>query len=151
METNVYPYKNALPNKLMDEDGNITDLKGHVVLSSVVEWDNKPALPNKFLNPDGTYSTLDEILVGGDVSADIFIITQTLPIKGEDNKIYLVPNNAGTFDEYHFHNGKWDVIGSLDASNLVTTEQLQNTIKQLKLYTDTEIQKNITSVLGGEY
>lgn len=143
METNVYPYKNALPNKMVDENGNIKTLDGTSVSGSVPEYDNTPSLPNKFLNPDGTYSTLQEILANA-VDTDLFEIVAKLPDIGNEKKIYLVPNGKGTFDEYHYHNGKWDPIGTLDISNLVTHDEMVNYVNQ-------QIQLSITQLLGGEY
>lgn len=89
----------SIPNKLLQKDGTITDLVGNTIDSSTELYDSRPALPNKFLNSDGSYSTLDEIL-GKVVDTDIFIVVDTLPKTGEANKIYLVPNNIGSFDEY---------------------------------------------------
>lgn len=150
MSKAVLDSKSALPNKLLQDDGTITDMKGNVILSSTEAYNAKMALPNKFLNPDGSYSSLNEIL-GGVSGTDLFAIVDKLPATGNANKIYLVPNGRGTFDEYHYHNGKWDPIGTLDISGLATTEDVQNAIKDMKKYTDTQIQEKVTQVLGGEY
>lgn len=121
-----YELKNSLPNKLMQDDGTITDITGKPVDKSVQEYDHKPSLPNKFMNPDGTYSTLNEIIAGM-VDPTIFIIVDELPESGEENKIYLVPNEDGYFDEYHYTSSKWDKVGELkvDMTNYSTTEQVQ--------------------------
>lgn len=142
METNVYPYKNALPNKMLDDNGNIKTISGNSVLTSVPEYENAVSLPNKFLNPDGSYSTLNEILAGV-VDTDLFVPVEILPETGDPKKIYLVPNGKGTFDEYHYDEtlNKWDPFGVLDVSNLVTTEELNNVVRQLKMYVNTEISK----------
>ena len=58
-----YDSKTALANKLIKEDGTVTDFAGNPVIGAVVAYDNKPALPNKWLNPDGTISTLAEIIL----------------------------------------------------------------------------------------
>lgn len=142
MNVQSYDLKKALPNKMLDENGNITTISGDTVLNSVLEYDTRPALPNKFLNPDGSYSTLNEILASS-IDADLFIIVNELPETGDPKKIYLVPNGEGTFDEYHYDDtlNKWDPFGVLDVSNLVTTEELNNVVRQLKMYVNTEISK----------
>ena len=106
--------KLAIPNKFLQKDGTVTDLTGSSVINSTIEYDSKPAIPNKFLNPDGSYSTLDELL-GRMVDTTIFVVVDTLPATGESNKIYLVPNNTGSFDEYFWNNkNQWDKIGALN-------------------------------------
>lgn len=106
--------KLAIPNKFLQKDGTVTDLTGSSVINSTIEYDSKPAIPNKFLNPDGSYSTLDELL-GRMVDTTIFVVVDTLPDTGESNKIYLVPNNTGSFDEYFWNNkNQWDKIGALN-------------------------------------
>lgn len=136
----VLDFKKALPNKMFDENGKVTTIQGNEVTESIQAYENMPSLPNKFLNPDGSYSTLNEILAGI-VDTDLFVIVPELPETGLENKIYLVPNGKGTFDEYHYHNGKWDPIGTLDISNLATTEQVQQALEDAKQYTDQEIKK----------
>jgi hypothetical protein len=138
----------SIPNKLLQKDGTITDLVGNTIDSSTELYDSRPALPNKFLNSDGSYSTLDEIL-GKVVDTDIFIVVDTLPETGEANKIYLVPNNIGSFDEYFWNSkNQWDKIGALNVpmqafSNyptLVTnktTDEFFQSVKTLNLPTGT--------------
>ena len=138
----------SIPNKLLQKDGTITDLVGNTIDSSTELYDSRPALPNKFLNSDGSYSTLDEIL-GKVVDTDIFIVVDTLPETGEANKIYLVPNNTGSFDEYFWNSkNQWDKIGALNVpmqafSNyptLVTnktTDEFFQSVKALNLPTGT--------------
>ena len=140
--------KRAIPNKLLQEDGTVTDLMGNQVVSSTEIYDKKPALPNKFLNPDGSYSTLNEIL-GKVIDTTLFIVVDTLPKTGDPNKIYLVPNETGSFDEYFWNNkNQWDKIGALNVpmqafSNyptLVTnktTDEFFQSVKDLNLPTGT--------------
>lgn len=142
MSEAILKSKLALPNKLLQDDGSITDITGNPILGSVPEYDAKASLPNKFLNADGTYSTLNEIFA--DIAdTDLFVPVETLPEEGDPRKIYLVPNGSGTFDEYHYDATlkKWDPFGVLDVSNLVTTEELNNVVRQLKMYVNTEISK----------
>lgn len=143
----LYNLKSSLPNKLLQDDGKITDMFGNTVTNAVDAYNSKPALPNKFLNPDGTYSTLNEIIAGS-VDTDIFIVVDELPDEGIDNKIYLVPSTdfPGEFDEFYWNGTAFDKIGrfNLDLSDYSTTEQVQALI-------DTAIQTSITSVLGGDY
>ena len=138
----------SIPNKLLQKDGTITDLVGNTIDSSTELYDSRPALPNKFLNSDGSYSTLDEIL-GKVIDTDIFIVVDTLPKTGEANKIYLVPNDIGSFDEYFWNSkNQWDKIGALNVpmqafSNyptLVTngtTDEFFQSVKALNLPTGT--------------
>ena len=140
--------KLAIPNKFLQKDGTVTDLIGNSVINSTIEYDSKPAIPNKFLNPDGSYSTLDELL-GRMVDTTIFVVVDTLPTTGESNKIYLVPNNTGSFDEYFWNNkNQWDKIGALNVPmqsfenypSLVTnktTNEFFESVKALNLPTGT--------------
>lgn len=127
MSEAIFKSKKALPNKLMQEDGSITDMLGNPVTDSVVEYDSKTSLPNKWMNPDGSYSTLNEIIAGA-IDTDLFIIVQELPATGEDNKIYLVPKDGGTgFVEWIYADGQWDTIGELeiDLSDYPTIEEME--------------------------
>ncbi|MDE6947549.1 MAG: hypothetical protein K2P14_10250 [Anaeroplasmataceae bacterium] len=122
--SNTLDAKQAIPNKVLQEDGSITDLVGNLVLNATEIYNNKLALPNKVLNPDGSYSPLVDILGGGSSGGgtvvNIFTVVSKLPTVGDGNKIYLIPNENETYDEYHYHNGKWDSFGVLDTSNLIT-------------------------------
>lgn len=140
--------KLAIPNKFLQKDGTVTDLTGSSVINSTIEYDSKPAIPNKFLNPDGSYSTLDELL-GRMVDTTIFVVVDTLPTTGESNKIYLAPNDTGSFDEYFWNNkNQWDKIGALNVPmqsfenypSLVTnktTNEFFESVKALNLPTGT--------------
>jgi len=115
MSERAYNLKSALPNKVLDEDGNTTDLFGNAVTPTSEAYKNKPSLPNKWLNSDGTYSTLTEIIAGA-IDTDVFVIVDELPAEGNPKKIYLVPDGEGGFNEYHYINGKWDPVGTIDMS-----------------------------------
>lgn len=140
--------KRAIPNKLLQEDGTVTDLMGNQVVNSTEIYNKKPALPNKFLNPDGSYSTLSEIL-GKVIDTTLFIVVDTLPEIGNPDKIYLVPNDTGSFDEYFWNNkNQWDKIGALNVPmqsfenypSLVTnktTNEFFESVKALNLPTGT--------------
>ena len=140
--------KRAIPNKLLQEDGTVTDLMGNQVVNSTEIYNKKPALPNKFLNPDGSYSTLSEIL-GKVIDTTLFIVVDTLPEIGNPNKIYLVPNDTGSFDEYFWNSkNQWDKIGALNVPmqsfenypTLVTnktTDEFFESVKALNLPTGT--------------
>lgn len=148
MSETVYDLSRALPNKLLQEDGTVTDLMGNQVVNSTEIYNKKPALPNKFLNPDGSYSTLSEIL-GKVIDTTLFIVVDTLPEIGNPNKIYLVPNNTGSFDEYFWNSkNQWDKIGALNVPmqsfenypSLVTnktTNEFFESVKALNLPTGT--------------
>ena len=129
---NILDSKNALPNKLIQEDGTITDITGQEVISSVDAYKNKPALPNKFLNPDGTYSTLNEIIASM-VDTSIYVLVDELPEEGDPQKIYIVPNGDGSFNEYRWTGTNWDNIGMIefDLTNYYTkTETDSNFLKK---------------------
>lgn len=138
----------AIPNKLLQRDGSVTDFAGQTSANPAMEYTNRPALPNKFLNPDGSYSTFDELL-GKIVDTNIFIVVDTLPKIGKSNKIYLVPNNTGSFDEYFWNSkNQWDKIGALNVPmqsfenypSLVTnktTDEFFESVKALNLPTGT--------------
>lgn len=109
----LYDSKVSLPNKLLQEDGTVTDIAGNPVTNSTPEYDSKPSLPNKFLNPDGTYSTLNEI-ISSMIDTDLFIVVDELPASGDEQKIYLVPDGEGGFIEYHWTGDTWDPIGTVE-------------------------------------
>lgn len=144
----VLDSKPALPNKLLQDDGTITDITGAPVESSVEAYNAKQALPNKFLNPDGTYSTLNEIIASM-VDTSIYVIVDELPQEGNPQKIYLVPDGKGGFIEYHWTGDKWDPVGMVefDISNYSTTQEMMNaieaagilTLNSAKAYTDEQI------------
>ena len=144
----VLDSKPALPNKLLQDDGTITDITGAPVESSVEAYNAKQALPNKFLNPDGTYSTLNKI-VASMVDTSIYVIVDELPQEGNPQKIYLVPDGKGGFVEYHWTGSKWDPVGMVefDISNYSTTQEMMNaieaagilTLNSAKAYTDEQI------------
>lgn len=156
----VLDSKPALPNKLLQDDGTITDITGAPVGNSVEAYAAKQALPNKFLNPDGSYSTLNEIIASM-VDTDLFIIVTELPSVGEENKIYLVPKTEGTgFTEWLYVNGQWDTIGEIDIdlSNYSTTDEMNAAIatalETAETYADTNfLKKNNTTAFTptGDY
>lgn len=137
----VYELSKALPNKLLNADGSITDFQGNIISPAnevnAEVYKNSKAIANKFVTESGDTKTYAEI------SLDIFIVVDTLPEEGEKNKIYLVPGENGMFDEYFWNeNSKWDKIGevSIDLTNYPTFDQMNSAI-------DTAI----FGALGGEY
>ena len=113
MSINVYGSRQSIPNKLLNEDGSITDLMGNSVIPTSQLWRSRRSLPNKFLNADGSYSTLQEILAGS-IDTNIYEIVDELPEEGETSKIYLVPDGNGKFNEYLWTGDGWDNIGMLE-------------------------------------
>lgn len=131
MTTNatVYELSKALPNKLLNADGSITDFQGNIISPAnkvnAEVYKNSKAIANKFVTESGDTKTYAEI------SLDIFIVVDTLPEEGEKNKIYLVPGENGMFDEYFWNeNSKWDKIGevSIDLTNYPTFDQMNSAI-----------------------
>ena len=146
-----YDSKAALPNKLILDDGTVTDIAGTPVSESTDLYKSKPALPNKWLNPDGTYSTLTELIAGA-IDTDVFVIVDELPEEGNPKKIYLVPDGEGGFIEYHYVDGNWDPIGTveIDLSQYSTTDEMNAAIlaalNQAKAYADDNfLKKNNTT------
>ena len=137
----AYQLRKSLPNKLLNEDGSVTDFQGNTVLpaddtrADVFKL-TKP-IANKFETEDGDVKTYAQI------SLELFVPVEVLPDIGEKNKIYLVPSDNGMFDEYYWNeNEKWDKIGevSIDLSKYWT-------IDEVKQYVDGQVK----DVLGGEY
>lgn len=128
MSDSILNNKQALPNKLLQADGTITDIAGNAVVDPVDSYKAKPAIPNKFLNSDGTYSTLADIL-SGMIDTDLFIVVEELPASGNVNKIYLLVD-GDDLKEYHWTGTKWDPIGTLDIdiSQYSTTEEMNAAI-----------------------
>lgn len=125
----VYELSKALPNKLLNADGSITDFQGNIISPAnkinAEVYKNSKATANKFVTESGDTKTYAEI------SLDIFIVVDTLPEEGEKNKIYLVPGENGMFDEYFWNeNSKWDKIGevSIDLTNYPTFDQMNSAI-----------------------
>ena len=127
----VYEMSKSLPNKWLNPDGSITDGQGNIISpgnSSMAE----------LYNTDGETKTQAQI------SAEIFVPVDRLPETGEKDKIYLVPAEDGTFDEYYWvvDQNKWEVLGNvrLDLSDYPTFEQM-----------NTAIDNAVYDVLGGAY
>ena len=141
MSETVYDLSKALPNKLLNADGSITDFQGNIISPAseinAEVYKNSKAVANKFVTESGDTKTYAEI------SLDIFIVVDTLPEEGEKNRIYLVPGQNGMFDEYFWNeNGKWDKIGevNIDLTNYPTFDQM-----------NTAINTAIFGALGGDY
>lgn len=124
----AYELSKALPNKWLNPDGSITDSQGNIIspateaMASVYKVSK--SIVNKFIDIDGETKTYEQI------SLNIFVPVDKLPATGEKNKIYLVPAENGTFDEYYWINGKWEVLGNvaLDLSDYPTFEQMNSAI-----------------------
>lgn len=137
----VYELSKALPNKLLNADGSVTDFQGNIISPAneinAEVYKNSKSIANKFMTESGDTKTYAEI------SLDIFIVVDTLPEEGEKNKIYLVPGQNGMFDEYFWNeNSKWDKIGevNIDLSNYPTFNQMNSAIDAA-----------IFGALGGNY
>lgn len=137
----VYELSKALPNKLLNADGSVTDFQGNIILPAneinAEVYKNSKSIANKFMTESGDTKTYAEI------SLDIFIVVDILPEEGEKNKIYLVPGQNGMFNEYFWNeNGKWDKIGevNIDLSNYPTFNQMNSAIDAA-----------IFGALGGNY
>ena len=140
----AYELKKSIPNKLLNADGSITDFQGNLIEPAdegrARAFANAKSIPDKFITEDGDVKTLAQ------VSLDLFLPVDALPEIGENNKIYLVPADNGTFDEYYWTGDYWEMLGSvsLDLSNYPTFEQMNFAIGEA-------INTAIYDVLGGEY
>lgn len=137
----VYELSKALPNKLLNADGSITDFQGNIISpankANAEVYNRSKAIVNKFITESGEHKTYAEI------SLDLFVVVSELPSTGDKNKIYLVPSDDGMFDEYFWNeNNKWDKIGAItvDLSNYPTFTQM-----------NTAINSAVLDVLGGAY
>lgn len=138
----VYELSKALPNKWLNPDGSITDGQGNIISpgnQSMAElYKNSKSQVNKYIDTDGEAKTQAQI------SAEIFVPVDKLPETGEKDKIYLVPAEDGTFDEYYWvvDQNKWEVLGNvrLDLSNYPMFDQM-----------NTAIDNAVYDVLGGNY
>ena len=124
----AYELSKALPNKWLNPDGSITDGQGNIISPATEAMANvykvSKSIVNKFIDTDGETKTYEQI------SLNIFVPVDKLPTTGEKNKIYLVPADNGTFDEYYWVNDKWEVLGNvaLDLSDYPTFEQMNSAI-----------------------
>lgn len=124
----AYELSKALPNKWLNPDGSITDSQGNIISPATTTmatvYKTSKSIVNKFIDVDGETKTYEQI------SMDIFVPVDKLPATGEKNKIYLVPADNGTFDEYYWIDGKWEVLGNvaLDLSDYPTFEQMNSAI-----------------------
>lgn len=136
----AYELSKALPNKWLNPDGSITDSQGNIIspatTTMVAVYKTSKSIVNKFIDVDGETKTYEQI------SLNIFVPVDQLPEKGENNKIYLVAADNGTFDEYYWINGKWEVLGNvaLDLSDYPTFDQMNSAIDEA-----------IYGALGGVY
>ena len=136
----AYELSKALPNKWLNPDGSITDGQGNVISPATTTmaavYKTSKSIVNKFIDVDGETKTYEQI------SMDIFVPVDKLPAAGEKNKIYLVPADNGTFDEYYWINDKWELLGNvaLDLSDYPTFDQMNAAINEA-----------VYGALGGEY
>lgn len=140
MSITAYELSKALPNKLLNADGSITDFRGNIISpaneANAKVFSQLKSIPNKFITESG------EVKDFAQVSLALFVPVDVLPEEGETNKIYLVPSGDGTFEEYYWTGAKWDIIGgvSLDLSNYPTFQQMTAAINAA-----------VYDALGGEY
>lgn len=128
----AYELSKALPNKWLNPDGSITDSQGNIISPATTTmaavYKTSKSIVNKFIDVDGETKTYEQI------SMDIFVPVDKLPETGEKNKIYLVPAENGTFNEYYWvvYQNKWEELGnvSLDLSNYPTFDQMNAAINE---------------------
>lgn len=126
MSTNLaYELSKSLPNKWLNPDGSVTDGQGNIITpaseAGAFMYQNSKSVVNKFVDVDGQSKTYEQI------SMDLFQPVDVLPETGEKNKIYLVPAEDGTFDEYYWTEEKgWDILGNvaIDLNDYPTFDQM---------------------------
>lgn len=135
-----YDLSKALPNKLLNADGSITDFQGNLIsppndMNAKVYMQLK-SIPNKFITDAG------KIAEYAQVSMDIFVLVDVLPDSGVDNKVYLTPGENGIFNEYYWTGDHWDMLGTinLDLSEYPTYDDMNAAINNA-----------VYDALGGEY
>lgn len=174
MEEIAYDLSKAIPNKVLQEDGSITDLSGNPVVSSSDAYRLAKAIPNKVLMPDGSYAKLTEIIGGGSGGATSY---SSLSNKPSINGVVLdgnkTPEDLGlvqksgetpqTIDtDVEIENGKnltlKDEAGtsqsalSANADGTITaTVKIGDETTTEKVAYVSDIEKKVTNVLGGEY
>ena len=175
MSEKVYAMKKAIPNKLLKDDGTVTDLLGNVVDNATKAYQNAPALPDKVLMPDGTYSKLSDLLGGGgsggttnyndltnkpSINGTPLVGNQTAEQLGLVQKTGDTPQAIDT--DIEIENGKnltlKDSEGitqsalSANADGTITAEvKVGDETKTEKVAYVSDIDKKVINVLGGEY
>lgn len=175
MSEKVYAMKKAIPNKLLRDDGTITDLLGNPVDNATKAYQNAPALPDKVLMPDGTYSKLSDLLGGGgsggttnyndltnkpSINGTPLVGNQTAEQLGLIQQTGDTPQAIDT--DLEIENGKNLTLKSEDGgSQSALSTNVDGTITaQVKVGEETkteqvayvsDIDKKVTNVLGGEF
>jgi hypothetical protein len=175
MGDDSYNLSKAIPNKVLQEDGSITDFAGNPVTSTSKAFDLAKAIPNKVLMPDGTYLKLTDLMGGGGSggTTDYSMLSNKPQINGvilDGNKtsedLGLVqrdgeaPQQIST--DVEIENGKnltlKDEAGtsqsalSANADGTITATVKvgdETTTEQVAYLSD--IDKKVTNVLGGEF
>lgn len=96
---------------------------------------NGSAIVNILATQDDVISRVTDLKnsIGSPLTAKISLF---VPGTGEENVIYLVPNDNGTYDEYLFINGVAELIGStdIDLSGYAKTTEVEEKIDNISAY-----------------
>ena len=86
----------------------------------------------------GNNITIEDNVISCSIDTKLFVILQdgNLPDVGDNNKIYLLPNNQSAlnnqFTEYYYDNGRWEILGEfkpeVDLSAYVTNKKWETEI-----------------------
>ena len=86
----------------------------------------------------GTNITIEDNVISCSIDTKLFVILQdeNLPDVGDNNKIYLLPNNQSAlnnqFTEYYYDNGRWEILGEfkpeVDLSAYITNNKWETEI-----------------------
>ena len=86
----------------------------------------------------GNNITIEDNVISCSIDTKLFVILQdgNLPDVGDNNKIYLLPNNKSAlnnqFTEYYYDNGRWEILGEfkpeVDLSAYITNKKWETEI-----------------------
>ena len=86
----------------------------------------------------GNNITIEDNVISCSIDTKLFVILQdgNLPDVGDNNKIYLLPNNQSAlnnqFTEYYYDNGRWEILGEfkpeVDLSAYITNNKWETEI-----------------------
>lgn len=141
METGIAEAHDALPKKL---PAPATATVGDYLRISAVNTDGSftveavpaPTVPTKVseLTNDAGYQTEAQVnaLLAAFPTFDIQVVAQ-LPAEGVEKTIYLVPfaDDSGSYLEYLWVNGAWEVVGSGKDSGENVTDAVRYTVQEL--------------------
>lgn len=115
--------------------------------ASDINWDSDiPAdkLPQDLATKDDVTNAITDAVGKLDaLHREVLAAGSELPAEGDANTIYMLPKGDGTYTEYMYVNGSWEILGSndVDLSNYATTSDVSDAVSaaktELQAYSDT--------------